>query len=76
MVSMKAIYEAQIQIDRARLSLDRVALSPEAANVPETLRKAQDFIDGNEKFWKSYLALPFGEGEKALADRSKPPARR
>ena len=69
MVSMKAIYEAQIQIDRARLSLDRVALSPEAANVPETLRKAQEFIDGNEKYWKSYLALPFGEGEKALADQ-------
>ncbi|HEX5343338.1 MAG TPA: methyl-accepting chemotaxis protein [Duganella sp.] len=69
MVSMKAIYEAQIQIDRARLSLDRVALSPEAANVPETLKKTQEFIDGNEKYWKSYLALPFGEGEKALADQ-------
>ncbi|MYM25117.1 HAMP domain-containing protein [Duganella sp. FT135W] len=69
MVSMKAIYEAQIQIDRARLSLDRVALSPDAANVQETLKRAQDFIDGNEKFWKSYLALPFGDGEKALADQ-------
>jgi methyl-accepting chemotaxis protein len=69
MVSMKAIYEAQIQIDRARLSLDRVALSPDAANVPETLKRAQDFMDGNEKFWKSYLALPFGDGEKALADQ-------
>jgi len=69
MVSMKAIYEAQIQIDRARLSLDRVALSPEAANAQETLKKAQDFIDGNEKYWKSYLALPFGDGEKALADQ-------
>jgi methyl-accepting chemotaxis protein len=69
MVSMKAIYEAQIQIDRARLSLDRVALNPEAANAQETLKKAQDFIDGNEKYWKSYLALPFGDGEKALADQ-------
>ncbi|MYM26865.1 HAMP domain-containing protein [Duganella sp. CY15W] len=69
MVSMKAIYEAQIQIDRARLSLDRVALKPDAANAQETLKRAQDFIDGNEKFWKSYLALPFGDGEKALADQ-------
>jgi methyl-accepting chemotaxis protein len=69
MVSMKAIYEAQIQIDRARLSLDRVALSPDAANAQDTLKRAQDFIDGNEKYWKSYLALPFGDGEKALADQ-------
>ncbi|WP_308495502.1 methyl-accepting chemotaxis protein [Duganella guangzhouensis] len=69
MVSMKAIYEAQIQIDRARLSLDRVALSPDAANAQETLKRTQDFIDGNEKYWKSYLALPFGDGEKALADQ-------
>jgi methyl-accepting chemotaxis protein-1 (serine sensor receptor) len=69
MVSMKAIYEAQIQIDRARLSLDRVALAPDAANVPETLKRTQDFIDGSEKFWKSYYSLPFGEGEKALADQ-------
>jgi len=69
MVSMKAIYEAQIQIDRARLSLDRVALAPDAANVPETLKRTQDFIDGNAKFWKNYTALPFGDGEKALADQ-------
>jgi methyl-accepting chemotaxis protein len=69
MVSMKSIYEAQIQIDRARLSLDRVALSPDAANAQETLKRTQDFIDGNEKYWKSYLALPFGDGEKALADQ-------
>ncbi len=69
MVSMKAIYEAQIQIDRARLSLDRVAMAPDAANVPETLKRTQDFIDGSEKFWKSYYSLPFGEGEKALADQ-------
>nr|WP_315260953.1 methyl-accepting chemotaxis protein [uncultured Duganella sp.] len=69
MVSMKAIYEAQIQIDRARLSLDRVALAPDAANVPETLKRTQDFIDGSDKFWKSYYSLPFGEGEKELADK-------
>jgi len=69
MVSMKAIYEAQIQIDRARLSLDRVAMAPDAANVPETLKRSQDFIDGSDKFWKSYYSLPFGEGEKALADQ-------
>ncbi|MRW87965.1 HAMP domain-containing protein [Pseudoduganella sp. FT26W] len=69
MVSMKAIYEAQIQIDRARLSLDRVAMAPDAANVPETLKRTQDFIDNSEKFWKTYYALPFGDGEKALADK-------
>jgi methyl-accepting chemotaxis protein-1 (serine sensor receptor) len=69
MVSMKAIYEAQIQIDRARLSLDRVAMAPDAANVAETIKRSQDFVDASDKFWKSYYSLPFGEGEKALADQ-------
>jgi methyl-accepting chemotaxis protein-1 (serine sensor receptor) len=69
MVSMKAIYEAQIQIDRARLSLDRIAMAPDAANVPETLKRTQDFIDNSDKLWKTYYSLPFGEGEKALADQ-------
>ncbi len=69
MISMKAIYEAQIQIDRARLSLDRVALALDAAASQEPLKKAQDFINGNEKYWQSYLALPFGPGEKELADK-------
>ncbi|MBV7535779.1 Tar ligand binding domain-containing protein [Duganella sp. sic0402] len=69
MVSMKAIYEAQIQIDRARLSLDRIALAPDAPNVPETLQRTQSFIEGSDKFWKSYYSLPFGDGEKELADK-------
>ncbi len=69
MESMKAIYSAQIQIDRARLSLDRVAMSPDAANVPETLKKTQEFMDGSDKFWKVYLALPFDDGERQLSDQ-------
>jgi methyl-accepting chemotaxis protein-1 (serine sensor receptor) len=69
MVSMKSLYESQIQIDRTRLTLDRVALQPDAANVPETLKRAQDFLDGSEKLWQKYLSLPFGEGEKQLADQ-------
>jgi methyl-accepting chemotaxis protein-1 (serine sensor receptor) len=69
MVSMKSLYESQIQVDRTRLTLDRVALQPDAANVPETLKRAQDFLDGSEKLWQKYLSLPFGEGEKQLADQ-------
>ncbi|WP_432379892.1 methyl-accepting chemotaxis protein [Duganella sp. P38] len=69
MVSMKAIYETQIQIDRARLSLDRIALAPDAANVPETLQRTLGFIEGSDKFWNSYYSLPFGDGEKQLADQ-------
>ena len=71
MASMKAIYESQIQIDRARLSLDRVALDLDNPASQDPLKKAQGFIDGNEKFWKSYLAQPFGPGEKELADKAE-----
>ena len=70
MVSMKAIADAQIQIDRARLSIDRVALKPDAANAAETLTRAGGFMDASDKAWARYSALPFGEGEKPLADQA------
>jgi len=67
MVSMQTIYESQIQIDRARLSLDRVALDPDNPISQDPLKRSQGFIDGSDKFWKRYLSLPFGPGEKELA---------
>jgi len=70
MMSMKAIADAQIQIDRARLSIDRVALKPDAANAEETLARSQGFLDASDKAWARYTALPFGDGEKALADQT------
>ncbi|MDR7050133.1 methyl-accepting chemotaxis protein-1 (serine sensor receptor) [Duganella sp. 3397] len=70
MTSMKAIADAQIQIDRARLSIDRVALKPDAANAEETLTRSQGFLEASDKAWARYTALPFGEGEKALADQT------
>ena len=70
MMSMKAIADAQIQIDRARLSIDRVALKPDAANVEETLTRAQGFLDASDKAWARYAALPFGDGEKPLAEQT------
>ncbi|WP_229205673.1 methyl-accepting chemotaxis protein [Duganella sp. Leaf126] len=70
MMSMKAIADAQIQIDRARLSVDRVALKPDAANVDEILTRTQGFLEASDKAWARYTALPFGDGEKALADQA------
>ncbi|MYM35748.1 HAMP domain-containing protein, partial [Duganella sp. FT94W] len=69
MASMKTIYETQIKIDRARLSLDRIVMAPDAANVPEILKRTQEFLDDSDKLWKSYYSLPFGAGEKELADK-------
>ncbi|MYM39748.1 methyl-accepting chemotaxis protein [Duganella qianjiadongensis] len=70
MVSMQSIYESQIQIDRARLSLDRVALDPDNPISQDPLKRSQGFIDGSDKYWKRYLSLPFGPGEKALAEQA------
>jgi methyl-accepting chemotaxis protein-1 (serine sensor receptor) len=70
MMSMKAVADTQIQIDRARLSIDRVALKPDAANAPETLKRAGGFLDASEKAWARYYGLPFGVGEKDLADQT------
>jgi hypothetical protein len=76
MVSMKAIYESQIQLDRARLSLDRVALDLDNPASQEPLKKAQDFIDGNEKFWKSYWPCRSGRVRRNWPTRRKPTVRR
>ncbi|MET0266711.1 MAG: methyl-accepting chemotaxis protein, partial [Duganella sp.] len=70
MASMKDIADAQIQIDRARLSIDRVALKPDAANVDEILTRTQGFLEASDKAWAHYVTLPFGDGEKALADQT------
>jgi methyl-accepting chemotaxis protein-1 (serine sensor receptor) len=70
MVSMKSIADTQIQIDRARLSIDRVALKPDAPNVTDTLKRAGGFLEASDKAWARYYALPFGDGEKALADQT------
>jgi len=68
MVSMKSIMDAQIQIDRARLSIDRVALQPDAPNAADTLTRAEGFLGASDKAWARYAALPFDEGEQALAN--------
>ena len=68
MVSMKSIMDTQIQIDRARLSIDRVALQPDAANAADTLVRAEGFLDASDKAWARYSALPFDDGEQAMAN--------
>jgi len=68
MVSMKSIMDAQIQIDRARLSIDRVALQPDAANAADTLVRAEGFLSASDKAWARYFALPFDDGEQAMAN--------
>ncbi|HBF50144.1 MAG TPA: hypothetical protein DDX04_06955, partial [Massilia sp.] len=67
MVSMKSIMDAQIQIDRARLSIDRVALQPDAPNAADTLVRAEGFLAASDKAWARYAALPFDDGEQAMA---------
>jgi methyl-accepting chemotaxis protein-1 (serine sensor receptor) len=69
MVSMKAITDTQLQIARARLSIDRVALEPNAANAEETLTRADGFLEASNAAWARYAALPFGAGEKEIADQ-------
>jgi len=67
MVSMKSIMDAQIQIDRARLSIDRVALQPDAPSAADTLSRAEGFLGASDKAWARYAALPFDDGEQVLA---------
>jgi methyl-accepting chemotaxis protein len=55
-------------LNRARFTLDRAALHPDAPDVANTIKRGLGFIDDAEKSWKEYMALPHDEEEKALAD--------
>ncbi|MYM41023.1 methyl-accepting chemotaxis protein [Duganella qianjiadongensis] len=67
MPSALAIDKAQINLLRARLSLDRVSMHIDAADTEKTMQRAEDFIKQSDAAWAEYLALPADAEEQALA---------
>ncbi len=70
MPSAVAIESAELYAARERLVFDRAAL---AAGTPEsaaTLERGPMMRQRSNDEWAKYVALPMGDGEKALADTS------
>ncbi|MEG2962957.1 MAG: Tar ligand binding domain-containing protein, partial [Janthinobacterium sp.] len=68
LASTQAIGESQIALGRARFTMDRVMVHPEAADAKDTLARAEQFLETSNKSWKVYLALPQSAEEKGLSD--------
>jgi len=54
-------------LGRARFAIDRAQFRPDAADVPQSLSKAEEFIHLADQEWQSYMALPLDPGERELA---------
>ncbi|MYM22280.1 HAMP domain-containing protein [Duganella sp. FT135W] len=67
LASTIALANAKNFLNRSRFVIDRGVFHPEAADLDKTLSRADGFIEDADKAWKSYLALPLGDDEKALA---------
>jgi methyl-accepting chemotaxis protein len=67
MPSAMAIANAQLNLSRARLVVDRVTLHPESADAAKTLQRAESFLADSDRDWAAYLALPQDAEEQALA---------
>ncbi|WP_348694835.1 methyl-accepting chemotaxis protein [Duganella fentianensis] len=61
------IDKSQMTMLRARLSLDRVVMHPEAADAAKMLLRAEDYLKQSDAAWAEYLALPANAEEQALA---------
>ena len=68
LASMQAIGESQISLGRARFTMDRVMVHPEAADAKDTLVRAEQFLEASNTAWKRYLALPQSAEEKSMSD--------
>ncbi|OBV41524.1 methyl-accepting chemotaxis protein [Janthinobacterium psychrotolerans] len=68
LASTKAIGEAQNALGRARFTLDRAVMHPDAADAKDVLVRGEQFLEESNKAWKVYLALPQSAEEKLLSD--------
>jgi methyl-accepting chemotaxis protein len=77
--SLKNVYTDQLRstvdintaknfLSRARFTMDRAALHPDAPDVEATLERAGGFLAQADKAWTAYMTLPQDPDEKALVD--------
>ena len=68
LASTQAIGESQIALGRARFTMDRVMVHPDAADAKDILVRSEQFLEASDKSWKVYLGLPQSAEEKSLSD--------
>ncbi|MRW87315.1 HAMP domain-containing protein [Pseudoduganella sp. FT26W] len=67
LASSVAISNSKNSLSRARFTLDRAVLHPDAPDVGKTLDRAAMFVTESDQYWQAYLALPRDVTEEGLA---------
>jgi methyl-accepting chemotaxis protein len=62
-----AIANAQNSLSRARFTLDRAVLHPDAPDVDKTLKRMESFVAESDKTWAGYMAEAHTADEAPLA---------
>jgi methyl-accepting chemotaxis protein-1 (serine sensor receptor) len=72
MASSMKLADTKNSLNRGRFNIDKGVFHPEAADLKDTLTRAEEFFVEADKSWQEYLALPTDPEEKALSDDLKP----
>src|SRR5438067_7324476 len=57
LLSTIAINNAKNSLNRARLTLDRAVLHPDAPDVAKTIERAEGFVADSAKSWHDYMTM-------------------
>lgn len=64
-----AVGRANLDLNIARVGLDRALLHPEAPELAAGIAKSLGHLDDSDRAWRSYRALAHGPDEQQFADR-------
>ncbi|MPW22236.1 HAMP domain-containing protein [Paraburkholderia sp. CNPSo 3157] len=64
-----AVGRANLELEIARVVLDRALMHPEAPDVVEAVAKALGHLSDSDRAWRTYRAIPLAPDEQVLANR-------
>jgi methyl-accepting chemotaxis protein-1 (serine sensor receptor) len=66
--SLSNIGDSRVMLLRSRTIIDRAISHPTSADVAETIKQSEDFLNESDKHWNNYLKLTQNPEEKKLSD--------
>jgi methyl-accepting chemotaxis protein-1 (serine sensor receptor) len=66
--SLSNIGDSRVMLLRSRTIIDRAISHSTSADVAETIKQSEDFLNESDKHWNNYLKLPQNPEEKKLSD--------
>jgi methyl-accepting chemotaxis protein len=64
-----AVGRANLDLEIARVVLDRALMHPEAPDLPTAIAKSLGHLSDSDRAWRTYRAIPLAAAEQVLANR-------